>query len=143
MNCVEPEIAAATYLWDKVVPGNHPLGRLRIQPAPPAEKAFDRFCRDKGVRILSLPTGQGLIFKPLQRALPVEVTFDSVTPLIRGGDQVQESGTVRPGRAEFRHHFEPAEQPEEPECPPMPRAAHRQPDILGRRLNSWPATGCP
>lgn len=68
MNCVEPEIAAATYLWDKVVPGgiilldDYGFSQHHLQ-----KKAFDRFAETKGVRILSLPTGQGLIFKPLQR----------------------------------------------------------------------------
>ena len=27
------------------------------------QKAFDRFARNRGVQVLALPTGQGLIFK--------------------------------------------------------------------------------
>ena len=66
MNCVEPEIAAATHLWDRVVPGgiiildDYGFSQHHLQ-----KKAFDKFAEAKGVRILSLPTGQGLIFKPL------------------------------------------------------------------------------
>jgi len=65
MNCAEPEIAAAEFFWDKLVSGavmvlddygwtNH-IGQKR---------AFDNFAIKHNVEILSLPTGQGLIFKP-------------------------------------------------------------------------------
>lgn len=69
MNCVEPEIAAATHLWDRVVPGgiiildDYGFSQHHLQ-----KKAFDQFAQTKGVRILSLPTGQGLIFKPLRQS---------------------------------------------------------------------------
>lgn len=64
MNCVEPEIAAAEYFWDWLAIGavmvlddygwtKHILQKI----------AFDRFATDRGVEILSLPTGQGLIIK--------------------------------------------------------------------------------
>jgi hypothetical protein len=66
MNCAEPEIAAAEYLWDRLVSGavmvlddygyNEDYRRQK--------EAFDDFARRKGVAILLLPTGQGLIFKP-------------------------------------------------------------------------------
>lgn len=65
MNCVIPEIAAAEFFWNKLVSGaivllddygatNHFLQK----------NAFDEFAQRKGVAILSLPTGQGLIIKP-------------------------------------------------------------------------------
>ncbi len=65
MNCVEPEIAAVHFFWDKVVTGgviilddygfpNHILQKI----------AFDNFALSKNVSILCLPTGQGIIFKP-------------------------------------------------------------------------------
>ena len=65
MNAREPEIAAAEYFWDRLVTGavmvlddygwrKHAAQRL----------AFDEFARRRGVPLLALPTGQGLIFKP-------------------------------------------------------------------------------
>lgn len=66
MNCAEPEIAAAEYFWDKLVPGAVVLlddyafsdDYLR------QKHAFDRFAEERGVKILTLPTGQGLLLKP-------------------------------------------------------------------------------
>jgi len=65
MNCAAPEIAAAEYFWDKLVPGAVIVlddygWRLNYEQTV----AFDRFAREKGVMVLGLPTGQGLIFKP-------------------------------------------------------------------------------
>lgn len=65
MNCVEPEIAAAEFFWDKLVSGaaivldDYGWAKHILQ-----KKAFDKFAAEKGVPILSLPTGQGLILKP-------------------------------------------------------------------------------
>jgi hypothetical protein len=65
MNCVTPEIAAAEFFWGKMVSGAimvlDDYGWLghHIQ-----KQAFDEFASKKKVRILSLPTGQGLVFKP-------------------------------------------------------------------------------
>jgi hypothetical protein len=64
MNCVEPEIAAANYFWEKIVPGGVIIlddygFNLHIEQ----KIAFDKFALDKGVQILQLPTGQGVIFK--------------------------------------------------------------------------------
>lgn len=67
MNCVEPEIQAANQLWHKVVPGgvlvldDYGFSQHFLQ-----KLAFDEFARAKGVKVLSLPTGQGLIFKPIE-----------------------------------------------------------------------------
>jgi hypothetical protein len=65
MNCVEPEIAAAEYFWDHLVPGaimllddyGHPLHVDQ-------KRAFDQFAAQKGVKILHLPTEQGVIVRP-------------------------------------------------------------------------------
>ncbi len=65
MNAKEPELAAAEYFWDRLSPGavvvlddygwrKHAAQRL----------AFDEFARAKGVPLLALPTGQGIILKP-------------------------------------------------------------------------------
>jgi O-methyltransferase len=64
MNCVEPEIAAAEFFWPKMVSGAVMVlddygASLHI-----AQKiAFDDFATERGVSVLCLPTGQGLIFK--------------------------------------------------------------------------------
>jgi O-methyltransferase len=66
MNCAEPEIAAAEFFWDKLVSGavvvldDYGCGEWHLRQ----KEAFDRFARDRGVEVLSLPTGQGLLFKP-------------------------------------------------------------------------------
>jgi hypothetical protein len=66
MNCAEPEIAAAEFFWDKLVPGavivldDYGAGPWYLRQ----KQAFDRFAAERGVPILSLPTGQGLILAP-------------------------------------------------------------------------------
>ncbi len=65
MNSAVPEIAAADFFWDKLVKGavmilddyGFPMHIFQ-------KKAFDEFALKKGVQILSLPTGQGIVFKP-------------------------------------------------------------------------------
>ena len=65
MNCVMPEIAAAEFFWNKLVKGAVViLDDYGWKAHILQKKAFDKFTREKGVEILSLPTGQGLIFKP-------------------------------------------------------------------------------
>jgi len=66
MNCAEPEIAAAEYFWDRLVSGaaivldDYACGKWYVRQ----KEAFDAFAKARGVRVLALPTGQGLIFKP-------------------------------------------------------------------------------
>lgn len=65
MNCIEPEIAAATAFWDRLVPGGFMVLDDYGHPLHVGQrKAFDKFAADRGVTILSLPTAQGLIVKP-------------------------------------------------------------------------------
>lgn len=65
MNCVEPEIAAAEYCWDRLSSGafvvldDYGWWGHHIQ-----KQAFDQFAAARGVEVLSLPTGQGLLVKP-------------------------------------------------------------------------------
>lgn len=65
MNCAAPEIAAAEFFWDKLVSGaaivldDYGWTKHIVQ-----KHAFDEFAKRKGVPILSLPTGQGVILKP-------------------------------------------------------------------------------
>ena len=65
MNAKEPELAAASHFWERLSSGaamvlddygwrKHTAQRL----------AFDAFARARGVPLLVLPTGQGLILKP-------------------------------------------------------------------------------
>ncbi len=66
MNCAKPEIAAAEFFWDRLVSGaavvldDYGAGEWYLRQ----KEAFDRFARQRGVEVLSLPTGQGLILKP-------------------------------------------------------------------------------
>jgi hypothetical protein len=66
MNCAEPEIAAAEHFWDRLVSGaavvldDYGAGEWYVRQ----KQAFDEFARRRGVEVLSLPTGQGLILKP-------------------------------------------------------------------------------
>jgi O-methyltransferase len=65
MNTREPEIAAAECFWERMASGGVIVlddygWRKHIEQ----KKAFDDFAKQRGVAVLSLPTGQGLIFKP-------------------------------------------------------------------------------
>ena len=65
MNCVQPEIAATEYFWDKMTSGGVIVLDDYGQSAHIAQKlAFDEFARARGVSVLCLPTSQGLIFNP-------------------------------------------------------------------------------
>jgi len=65
MNCAAPEIAAAEYFWDKLVSGAvMVLDDYGWKVHYEQKVAFDRFAQQKGVMVLALPTGQGLIIKP-------------------------------------------------------------------------------
>ena len=65
MNAAAPEIAAAEYFWPKMVSGavivldDYGWPHHEVQ-----KREFDAFAARHGVRVLPLPTGQGLIFKP-------------------------------------------------------------------------------
>lgn len=65
MNCVEPEIAAANFFWNKIVSGGVIiLDDYGWQRHNEQKLKFDLFAHQKSVRVLSLPTGQGIIIKP-------------------------------------------------------------------------------
>ena len=64
MNTVVPEIAAAEYFWEKLVPGGIViLDDYGWDWHKPQKEGFDEFAKRKSVQILSLPTGQGLMIK--------------------------------------------------------------------------------
>lgn len=65
MNNVTPEIAAAEYFWDKLVSGAVMLlDDYGFDKHIEQKRGFDDFAARKGVQVLYLPTGQGLVFKP-------------------------------------------------------------------------------
>ncbi len=64
MNCVVPEIEAMKYFYDKLSKGAIVVFDDYGQDAyVEQKKAHDLFARSKGVNILTLPTGQGLMIK--------------------------------------------------------------------------------
>jgi hypothetical protein len=65
LNCSPPEIAAADALWDRLVPGAPILLDDYAYTGYRSQKlGMDSFAQRRGVSILSLPTGQGLMIKP-------------------------------------------------------------------------------
>jgi O-methyltransferase len=64
MNSIKPEIDAMNYLWPKLVKGGMVvLDDYAFHGYEPQFKAHNEWAKAKGVSILSLPTGQGLIVK--------------------------------------------------------------------------------
>lgn len=65
MNCAFPELAAAEYFWDRLTSGAvMVLDDYGWTGHEQQKAAFDQFAQQRGVQVLALPTGQGLIFKP-------------------------------------------------------------------------------
>ena len=65
MNCAKPEIAAGEYFWDKIVPAGTILLDDYAYPGYINQKhAWDAFAKVRDIKVLSIPTGQGLILKP-------------------------------------------------------------------------------
>jgi O-methyltransferase len=64
MNIVYPEIEAINFFWDKISQGGIILlDDYGWAPYVAQQKAMDEFASTKGVKIASLPTGQGLLIK--------------------------------------------------------------------------------
>ncbi|MCK5541078.1 MAG: hypothetical protein KAI40_00180 [Desulfobacterales bacterium] len=65
LNCAAPEIATGEFFWEKLITGGAVLLDDYAYPGYQEQKdAWDIFAEKKGVQVLSLPTGQGLILKP-------------------------------------------------------------------------------
>jgi hypothetical protein len=65
LNCARPEVAAALFFWDRLVPGAFMLLDDYAYYGYHEQKlAMDVFAVEKGADICTLPTGQGLIIKP-------------------------------------------------------------------------------
>lgn len=64
MNCVKPEIDAMKYFWPRMTPGGVIILDDYGFPGHEAQKrAADGFAVTVGVKVLTLPTGQGLIIR--------------------------------------------------------------------------------
>lgn len=67
MNCAPPEVAAFNYFWDRLVPGAFILlDDYAYYGFEPQKAAMDAAAAGKGLKIVSLPTGQGLLIKPVK-----------------------------------------------------------------------------
>lgn len=65
MNAAVPEIAAGEYFWPRLSPGAIVvLDDYGFDKHIEQKKAWDRFSAARGVGVLSLPTGQGLLIAP-------------------------------------------------------------------------------
>jgi hypothetical protein len=65
MNCSPPEVAAIRHLWDRLTPGAPVLLDDYAGLGYEWQKiGMDAFATERGLSILSLPTGQGLLIKP-------------------------------------------------------------------------------
>jgi O-methyltransferase len=64
MNIAYPEVEASRRLWDRMTPGGLVVYDDYGSPSHAMQKrALDAFAAERGVRILALPTGQGLLIK--------------------------------------------------------------------------------
>jgi hypothetical protein len=73
MNCAAPEVAALEYFWEKLVAGAMVLLDDYAYVGYESQKvAMDAFAQERAVRILSLPTGQGLLVKPPEESDSIE-----------------------------------------------------------------------
>lgn len=65
MNCVMPEVEALRFFWDKLSPGALVvLDDYGWEPHRIQKEGIDTVAREKGVSVLTMPTGQGLLIKP-------------------------------------------------------------------------------
>jgi hypothetical protein len=66
LNVIVPEIAAAEFFWDKMVSGGVMLldDYAYSTKYIVSSRLYDEFAEKRNVKVLALPTGQGLIFKP-------------------------------------------------------------------------------
>lgn len=66
MNCAPPEVAALRHFWPRLAPGGVVLlDDYAYRGFEPQKRAMDEVAGELGVDVLSLPTGQGLIVKPV------------------------------------------------------------------------------
>jgi hypothetical protein len=64
MNSARPEAEAAAFLWPRMIPGAFMLlDDYGFRGYEAQKRAMDSFANERGLAVLSLPTGQGLIHK--------------------------------------------------------------------------------
>jgi len=64
MNCSAPEVAALEYFWERLVPGAFVLlDDYAYFGYGESKRGMDAFADHRGVRIFTLPTGQGLLVR--------------------------------------------------------------------------------
>lgn len=69
MNCTLPELEALKYFWPKLSPGGFVLmDDYAYYGYEEQHAAYNDFSAEQGVPILTLPTGQGMMMKPLTQA---------------------------------------------------------------------------
>ena len=65
MNCSAPERAAIEYLWDRITPGGVVLlDDYAWDEHEEQKQSLDEFAASKGIEVVGMATGQGLIIKP-------------------------------------------------------------------------------
>lgn len=65
MNCVVPEIEALKYFWERMVKGAIVIfDDYGWSGSIMQKNAHDAFAESKGLKILTMPTGQGILIKP-------------------------------------------------------------------------------
>lgn len=65
MNCAAPERAALEFFWDRLTNGaTVVLDDYGWRGLEAQKRSADEFAAARGVQVLALPTGQGLLFKP-------------------------------------------------------------------------------
>ena len=71
MNCSAPEVAALEYFWERLVPGAFVLlDDYAYFGYEESKRGMDAFANRRNVRIVTLPTGQGLLVRPPRGAAP-------------------------------------------------------------------------
>lgn len=65
MNCAPPEVAALRFFWPRLTPGAFVLlDDYANRGRDEQRRAMDEVAAEFGVKICTLPTGQGLLIKP-------------------------------------------------------------------------------
>lgn len=65
LNCVFPETEALKYFWERMVKGSIVIfDDYGWSGSIEQKKAHDAFAESKGLKILTMPTGQGMLIKP-------------------------------------------------------------------------------
>jgi hypothetical protein len=65
MNCVQPEVSALEYFWPRLEASAIVVLDDYGWPGHENQKdAADNFASSVGTKVLSLPTGQGILIKP-------------------------------------------------------------------------------